>query len=64
MCIRDRYYVRTEILSAGSVVDTYDTTFGFRWYKFTKNTGFSLNGENVKLKGVCMHHDQGALRCV
>ena len=56
-----QYYVRTEILSAGSVVDTYDTTFGFRWYKFTKNTGFSLNGENVKLNGVCMHHDQGAL---
>ena len=56
-----QYYVRTEILSAGSVVDTYDTTFGFRWYKFTKNTGFSLNGENVKINGVCMHHDQGAL---
>ena len=56
-----QYYVRTEILSGGNVIDTYDTAFGFRWYKFTKNTGFSLNGENVKLNGVCMHHDQGAL---
>ena len=56
-----QYYVRTEILSGGNVIDTYDTAFGFRWYKFTKNTGFSLNGKNVKLNGVCMHHDQGAL---
>lgn len=37
-----QYYVRTEILSGGNVIDTYDTAFGFRWYKFTKNTGFSL----------------------
>ncbi len=56
-----QYYVRTEILSGGNVIDTYDTAFGFHWYKFTKNTGFSLNGKNVKLNGVCMHHDQGAL---
>lgn len=56
-----QYYVRTEIISDGKVIDTYDTSFGFRWYKFTKNTGFSLNGTNVKLNGVCMHHDQGAL---
>ena len=37
------------------------TTFGFRYFDFDANTGFSLNGENVKFKGVCMHHDQGAL---
>lgn len=55
------YYVRTEILNNGSVVDTYDTEFGFKWYEFVDNTGFKLNGENVKINGVCMHHDQGAL---
>lgn len=55
------YYVKTEILVGGTVKDTYKTTFGFRYIKFDPNTGFSLNGENVKLKGVCMHHDQGAL---
>lgn len=55
------YYVRTELLIGGKVVDTYDSTFGFRWFKFDSDTGFSLNGENVKLNGVCMHHDQGAL---
>lgn len=57
----NRYYVRTEILADGEEVDTYDTDFGFRWFAFDRNTGFSLNGENVKLNGVCMHHDQGAL---
>ena len=55
------YYVRTELLVNGDVKDTYDTTFGFRWFRFDSNTGFSLNGKNVKLNGVCMHHDQGAL---
>mgnify|MGYP001773871006 FL=1 len=55
------YTVRTEVKVDGQVVDTYDTEYGFRYFNFDSNTGFSLNGENVKLKGVCMHHDQGAL---
>lgn len=55
------YTVRTEVKVNGQVVDTYDTEYGFRYFEFDPNTGFSLNGENMKLKGVCMHHDQGAL---
>ncbi len=55
------YTVRTEVKVDGQVVDTYDTEYGFRYFNFDSNTGFSLNGENVKLKGVCMHHDQVAL---
>lgn len=54
------YTVRTELTVNSQVVDTYDTTFGFRWFSFD-STGFHLNGENVKLNGVCLHHDQGAL---
>ena len=54
------YVVRTELSVNDEVVDSYDTTFGFRWFSFD-STGFYLNGENVKLNGVCMHHDQGAL---
>lgn len=54
------YTLRTELSVNGAVVDTYDTTFGFRWFSFD-STGFHLNGENVKLNGVCLHHDQGAL---
>ncbi len=55
------YYAQTEILVNEKVVDTYTTEFGFRYFDYDINTGFSLNGNNVKMKGVCMHHDQGAL---
>ena len=55
------YTVRTEVKVGDTVVDTYDTEYGFRYFNFDTDTGFSLNGENMKLKGVCMHHDQGAL---
>ena len=55
------YTVRTEVKVGEDVVDTYETEYGFRYFSFDTNEGFSLNGKNVKLKGVCMHHDQGAL---
>lgn len=58
------YYVKTEIKVGGNVVDTYVTEFGFRYIKYDANTGFSLNGKYVKMKGVCMHHDQGALGAI
>jgi beta-galactosidase len=45
----------------GKKADRYETVFGFRYFKFTNNNGFFLNGENMKLNGVCMHHDLGAL---
>lgn len=55
------YTVRTEVKLGENTVDVYDTEYGFRYFDFDNNTGFSLNGQNTKLKGVCMHHDQGAL---
>ena len=41
--------------------DTYETCFGFRTIRFDKDKGFFLNGQPVKLKGVCLHHDLGPL---
>ncbi len=41
------------------VLDTYETPFGIRSFKFDADTGFYLNGENMKIKGVCLHHDAG-----
>ena len=58
------YTVRTEVLNGDKVLDTYDTEYGFRWTGFDATSGFSLNGEKVKLKGVSMHHDQGSLGAV
>ena len=53
------YFMRTEVYVNGTLTDSYDTEFGFRWFSFT-DSGFYLNGNAVKLNGVCMHHDQGA----
>ncbi len=54
------YTLKTEVIVNGQVVDSTEDVFGYRWTEF-KSTGFYLNGEAVKLNGVCMHHDQGAL---
>jgi len=55
------YKLRTEVKVGGRVVDTYETTTGFRSFKFDPQTGFWLNGKNFKLNGVCEHHDFGCL---
>lgn len=57
-----RYMVTTTVSDdEGRVIDTVTTKTGFRIIDFDANTGFMLNGEKMKLKGVSMHHDQGAL---
>lgn len=35
--------------------------YGYRWTKWDVDTGFWMNGQNIKLKGVCMHHDLGCI---
>ncbi|MEV6497439.1 glycoside hydrolase family 2 TIM barrel-domain containing protein [Streptomyces prunicolor] len=56
-----RYTLETELRVAGKTVDTYSTPFGIRTYRFDPDEGFSLNGVHTKIKGVDLHHDQGAL---
>ena len=41
--------------------DTYETRFGLRTFAFDRERGFFLNGRQVKLNGVCNHHDLGCL---
>lgn len=55
------YTVKTVVYLDGSVIDTYDTQFGFRWFDYDSDKGFLINGVPTKLKGVCLHHDQGSL---
>jgi beta-galactosidase len=57
----DLYQVKVEIKVGGATADTYLTPLGIRTATFDSNTGFSLNGQNMKLRGVCLHHDLGAL---
>ncbi len=54
------YYVKTDVYSDSKLVDTMYSCFGFRYFDFNER-GFVLNGIPTKLKGVSMHHDQGAL---
>lgn len=55
------YQVKVEVNVAGAIVDTYLAPLGFRTASFSATSGFSLNGQNMKLRGVCLHHDLGAL---
>lgn len=55
------YVLCTEIRKNGEVIDQVNTTVGIRWFEFDADKGFFLNGVNMKLKGVCVHHDAGAL---
>jgi beta-galactosidase len=57
----DLYQVKVEIKVGGVTQDTYLTSLGLRTATFDPNSGFSLNGQNMKLRGVCLHHDLGAL---
>ena len=45
----------------GTQYDYVQTKFGFRTTRFSPDEGFLLNGIRLKLNGVCMHHDLGAL---
>ncbi len=49
----------TAITRAGD--ETVRTAFGIRTIRFDANRGFFLNGQPMKLKGVCLHHDLGGL---
>ncbi|MCK9399453.1 MAG: DUF4982 domain-containing protein [Bacteroidales bacterium] len=42
-------------------IDVYETPFGIRSFKFDSQKGFILNGQPIKICGVCNHHDLGAL---
>lgn len=55
------YTARVTLSVDGEVIDEFDSAFGFRTFAFDAETGFSLNDENTKLNGVCLHHDLGAL---
>ncbi len=55
------YTAETTILQDGLPVDTYVTTFGIRQIEINGQDGLLLNGEKVLIKGVCLHHDLGAL---
>lgn len=58
------YTLKTEIKSAGTIIDTYTTSFGFRTVRLDPNEGLFLNDEYVKIHGVCLHSDLGGIGAV
>jgi beta-galactosidase len=57
----NRYIAVTTVKSGDQIVDRYETKFGVRTIAFTSNDGFHLNGKRLQIRGVCLHHDFGAL---
>lgn len=60
------YSLYTEVLVGDNIdtavtADTYISEFGFRDIQWDKDTGVYLNGEHIKLQGVCMHENLGSL---
>lgn len=51
------YSVKTNIYSGDALTDTVITYFGVRDIHFDADKGFFINGKNIKIKGVCCHHD-------
>lgn len=55
------YQAVMNVLVNGKIVDTYQTPFGIRYFRFDADKGFFLNDQHLKIRGVCMHHDLGCL---
>jgi beta-galactosidase len=55
------YRAKVKIVQNGKVIDETTTPFGIRTIQLDAQTGFTLNGKNIKLKGGCIHHDNGPL---
>ena len=56
-----RAVTRVRCGGEAAVCDEYTTPFGIRSFTFRADSGFFLNGRPVKIRGVCLHHDLGAL---
>lgn len=55
------YTLKISLYSGSELLDCVNEVFGYRTAEFDPDRGFLLNGEPMKLHGVCMHHDLGAL---
>ena len=55
------YKMITKLYVGGNQVDVYETSVGLRIFTFDVHKGFILNGKQIKINGVCNHHDLGAL---
>ncbi|TAN14567.1 MAG: DUF4982 domain-containing protein [Chitinophagaceae bacterium] len=55
------YTVITKIISESKLSDVYKTPLGIRWFRFTADSGFFLNGNHLQLRGMNIHASFGGL---
>src|SRR5574344_268500 len=55
------YYAKTRIYQKDKLIDVHTTRFGIRNIEYVADKGMLLNGDNIKIHGVCIHHDLGPL---
>ncbi len=56
-----QYTAKIQLIVDGQVLDAQHTKFGLRHFRFDQQQGFILNGRQLKIRGVCLHSDLGAL---
>ncbi|MCE5331980.1 MAG: DUF4982 domain-containing protein [Bacteroidales bacterium] len=57
----DLYLAKFSVAVDGELKDSITIPFGIRTISFSAANGFELNGQMIKLKGGCIHHDNGLL---
>ncbi len=55
------YKVNIKINKSKQIIDEYNLPFGIRKITYNISDGLQINGETIKLKGGCMHQDNGIL---
>lgn len=55
----NQYRAELSLVMDKEIIQVHNTNFGIRKIKFDADKGFFLNDENIKIKGVCLHHDGG-----
>lgn len=55
------YKLTSTVMEGKKITDKQTTNFGIRSFRFDADKGFFLNSKSIKFKGVCVHHDGGAV---
>lgn len=55
------YTIRAELRQGKAILDVDSLRFGIRTISWNAKSGLMINGETVKLRGGCIHHDNGIL---
>ena len=58
------YQLKTTVSKNGEIIGETVAKAGLRSFTFDPDRGFALNGNWMKMKGVCIHHDAGTLGTV